>query len=95
MTADMDSRWNETVAMQVEKQVKATTESYTFKYYPDDNETSLWMYAMISVGSAFVIFVIVTLYLMCHSAIRQVAEQDLVSRTTTSRGTGYRSYQSA
>ncbi|KAF8764704.1 hypothetical protein HNY73_022757 [Argiope bruennichi] len=34
----------------------------------NDNETSIWMYAMISVGSAFVLFVIVTLYLMCHSA---------------------------
>ncbi|XP_077563827.1 thrombospondin type-1 domain-containing protein 7A-like isoform X4 [Haemaphysalis longicornis] len=35
------------------------------KYYPDDNEYSFWMYAMISVGSAFVIFVAVTVYLMC------------------------------
>ncbi|KAH8023478.1 hypothetical protein HPB51_014727 [Rhipicephalus microplus] len=30
----------------------------------DDNEYSFWMYAMISVGSAFVIFVAVTVYLM-------------------------------
>nr|XP_054927150.1 thrombospondin type-1 domain-containing protein 7A-like isoform X1 [Dermacentor andersoni] len=41
------------------------------KYYPDDNEYSFWMYAMISVGSAFVIFVAVTVYLMCHSSMRQ------------------------
>lgn len=41
------------------------------KYYPDDNEYSFWMYAMISVGSAFVIFVAVTVYLMCHSSVRQ------------------------
>ncbi|GFT46879.1 uncharacterized protein NPIL_675351 [Nephila pilipes] len=95
MTEEMESGANETFAVQIARQVKTTTESYNFKYYPDDNETSVWMYAMISVGSAFVLFVIVTLYLMCHSAIRQVAEQDLMSRTTTSRGTGYRSYQSA
>uniref|UniRef100_A0A147BC09 Putative thrombospondin type-1 domain-containing protein 7a isoform x2 n=1 Tax=Ixodes ricinus TaxID=34613 RepID=A0A147BC09_IXORI len=41
------------------------------KYYPDDNEASFWMYAMISVGSAFVIFVAVTVYLMCQSSVRQ------------------------
>ncbi|CAN7988844.1 unnamed protein product [Ixodes hexagonus] len=29
------------------------------------------MYAMISVGSAFVIFVAVTVYLMCQSSVRQ------------------------
>ncbi|KFM64436.1 hypothetical protein X975_14051, partial [Stegodyphus mimosarum] len=73
---------------------ETTTETYSLKYYPDDNETSLWMYAMISVGSAFVIFVVITLYLMCHSAIRQVGEQDLKYRATTSRGTGYRTYTS-
>ncbi|XP_064470738.1 thrombospondin type-1 domain-containing protein 7B-like isoform X2 [Ornithodoros turicata] len=41
------------------------------KYYPDDNEASFWMYAMISVGSAFIIFVAVTVYLMCNPSFRQ------------------------
>ncbi|KAG8197859.1 hypothetical protein JTE90_024259 [Oedothorax gibbosus] len=40
----------------------STTE---IKYYPDDSQVSFWMYAMISIGTAFVIFVAVTVYLMC------------------------------
>ncbi|KAF8764703.1 hypothetical protein HNY73_022756 [Argiope bruennichi] len=70
----MDSGWNETVVMQVEKQVKATTESYTFKYYPDDNETSIWMYAMIASDQRFFLFVIVTLYLMCEMPKQECKE---------------------
>lgn len=59
------------------------------KYYPDDNEASFWMYAMISVGSAFVIFVAVTVYLMCQSSLRQRLKS---SYSFTSR---YRSSSSA
>ncbi|GFY56279.1 hypothetical protein TNIN_387461, partial [Trichonephila inaurata madagascariensis] len=57
-----------------------------------DSETSLWMYAMIIVGCAFVVFVAVTLYLMCHSTIRQVAEEDVKFRGPTPRA-AYREYQ--
>lgn len=46
-------------------------EEILLKYSPDDSETSIWMYAMITVGTAFVIFVAVTMYLMCHSTLRQ------------------------
>lgn len=40
-------------------------------YFPSDDDVSFWMYAMIAVGSAFVIFVAVTIYLMCHSTVRR------------------------
>ncbi|GFT86949.1 uncharacterized protein NPIL_433201 [Nephila pilipes] len=73
-------------------ELRSTTEQIQFMYYPDDNETSLWMYAMIIVGCAFVVFVAVTLYLMCHSTIRQVAEEDVKFRGPTPRA-AYREYQ--
>ncbi|ODM92643.1 Thrombospondin type-1 domain-containing protein 7B [Orchesella cincta] len=36
-------------------------------YNPPDGEFNIWMYAMIGVGSAFIIFVIASIYLMCKS----------------------------
>ncbi|XP_067132623.1 thrombospondin type-1 domain-containing protein 7A-like [Centruroides vittatus] len=42
-----------------------TKEEIILRYSPNDNEVSFWMYAMICVGCAFVIFVAVTVYLMC------------------------------
>jgi len=36
-------------------------------YNPPDGEFNVWMYAMIGVGSAFIIFVIASIYLMCKS----------------------------
>ncbi|XP_035215194.1 thrombospondin type-1 domain-containing protein 7A-like, partial [Stegodyphus dumicola] len=49
----------------------APTPEIRLKYYPDDSQVSFWMYAMISIGTAFVIFVAVTVYLMCRSSLRQ------------------------
>lgn len=51
-------------------------EEIILKFSPDDNEFSFWMYAMICVGCAFVVFVIVTIYLMCtqKSSIRNQQE---------------------
>ncbi|KAF8778163.1 Thrombospondin type-1 domain-containing protein like [Argiope bruennichi] len=43
----------------------APTSEIRLMYYPDDSQVSFWMYAMISIGTAFVIFVAVTVYLMC------------------------------
>ncbi|XP_067132714.1 thrombospondin type-1 domain-containing protein 7B-like [Centruroides vittatus] len=45
--------------------VTRSEDDIILRYFPDDNEFSFWMYAMICAGSAFVIFVVVTLYLMC------------------------------
>lgn len=42
-----------------------THQEIMLKYFPDDNEISFWMYAMICVGCGFIIFVIITIYLMC------------------------------
>ncbi|GBO00646.1 hypothetical protein AVEN_153208-1 [Araneus ventricosus] len=44
----------------------APTSEIRLMYYPDDSQVSFWMYAMISIGTAFVIFVAVTVYLMCQ-----------------------------
>ncbi|KAH9404866.1 Thrombospondin type 1 repeats protein [Tyrophagus putrescentiae] len=33
------------------------------KYYPEN--TSFWMYAMIGLGSSFMVFVALTIYLLC------------------------------
>nr|XP_042906332.1 thrombospondin type-1 domain-containing protein 7B [Parasteatoda tepidariorum] len=56
------------------------------KYYPDDSQVSFWMYAMISIGTAFVIFVAITVYMMCRSSLRQrptsVERQPSVRRRT-------------
>ncbi|XP_054707345.1 thrombospondin type-1 domain-containing protein 7A-like isoform X2 [Uloborus diversus] len=49
----------------------APTAEIRLMYYPDDSKASFWMYAMISIGTAFVIFVAVTVYLMCRSSLRQ------------------------
>ncbi|GFT17997.1 uncharacterized protein NPIL_332211 [Nephila pilipes] len=49
----------------------APTPEIRLMYYPDDSKVSFWMYAMISIGTAFVIFVAVTVYLMCRSSLRQ------------------------
>lgn len=54
-----------------ENHTAAAAGDILIKYYPEDNEYSFWMYAMISVGSAFVIFVAVTIYLMCQSSVGQ------------------------
>ncbi|XP_069977961.1 uncharacterized protein [Penaeus vannamei] len=35
------------------------------KYLPE--EINVWMYAMVAIGSAFVVFVIISVYLMCHT----------------------------
>ncbi|GFR06198.1 thrombospondin type-1 domain-containing protein 7B, partial [Trichonephila clavata] len=43
----------------------APTPEIRLMYYPDDSQVSFWMYAMISIGTAFVVFVAVTVYLMC------------------------------
>uniref|UniRef100_A0A2L2YNZ7 Uncharacterized protein n=1 Tax=Parasteatoda tepidariorum TaxID=114398 RepID=A0A2L2YNZ7_PARTP len=68
-----------------------TTEEVKLMYFPDDNEVSFWMYAMITVGTVFILFVAVTLYLMCHSTIRQVAEEEPKYRPITTRP-AYREY---
>ncbi|CAM1302174.1 Uncharacterised protein g3175 [Pycnogonum litorale] len=43
-------------------------------YHPAEHEFSFWMYGMIAIGTAFIIFVSVTVYLMCHSRIREQIE---------------------
>ncbi|XP_067130629.1 thrombospondin type-1 domain-containing protein 7A-like isoform X2 [Centruroides vittatus] len=50
---------------------ETNSEEILLKYFPDDSQKSIWMYAMITVGIAFVIFVFITMYLMCHSSLRQ------------------------
>ncbi|GAB6032368.1 thrombospondin, type I, domain containing [Chamberlinius hualienensis] len=67
----------------------ATESEIRVVYFPDDNEVSLWMYAMIAVGSAFVIFVAATIYVMCHSTVRRggspMRRPSLTIRNNTSK----------
>nr|CAD7409494.1 unnamed protein product [Timema cristinae] len=37
-------------------------------YYPKDDDMNVWMFAMIGIGCVFIVFVAVSLYLMCHSS---------------------------
>ncbi|XP_073989358.1 thrombospondin type-1 domain-containing protein 7A-like isoform X3 [Rhodnius prolixus] len=36
-------------------------------YYPEDEDLSVWMFAMIGIGCVFIIFVAASIYLLCHS----------------------------
>ncbi|XP_063229191.1 thrombospondin type-1 domain-containing protein 7A-like [Bacillus rossius redtenbacheri] len=37
-------------------------------YYPKDEDINVWMFAMIGIGCVFIVFVAVSIYLMCHSS---------------------------
>ncbi|XP_071440668.1 thrombospondin type-1 domain-containing protein 7B-like, partial [Hetaerina americana] len=37
-------------------------------YYPKDDDVNIWMFAMIGIGCVFIVFVAVSIYLMCHGS---------------------------
>lgn len=40
---------------------------YAISYFPDDSQLNFWMFAMIGLGCSFIIFVAISLFIMCRS----------------------------
>ncbi|XP_076059531.1 thrombospondin type-1 domain-containing protein 7B-like [Oratosquilla oratoria] len=53
------------------------------KYLPED--INVWMFAMVGIGSAFVVFVVISVYLMCQSSSEQSPIPLTVRRQNTLR----------
>ncbi|XP_059486112.1 thrombospondin type-1 domain-containing protein 7B-like isoform X2 [Neocloeon triangulifer] len=56
-------------------------------YYPKEDDMSVWMFAMIGVGCVFVVFVALSLYIMCRNPPANEAEVPGVERGTAATQT--------